>query len=168
MPMKGDDYFAELYVAGILARAGWNVYFPHRDEGFDFIISKSVGGKMLIRPVQVKGKYPEPNKTDKPVYGYIGQLTQKHPEMVLAIPYFSVDRAGIPPEFVAYMPLGQIRPHKRGCRCLPAEFKGGCPKPRKYYSKFMNENGVGILESDDWKDLAVVDPIEDQAQYADL
>lgn len=37
--MEVSDYFAELYVAGRLADAGWNVYFPHRDKGFDFIIS---------------------------------------------------------------------------------------------------------------------------------
>lgn len=53
------DYLAELLVAGILADDGWNIYFPHRDEGFDFIISKQVDGREIIRPVQVKGKYPE-------------------------------------------------------------------------------------------------------------
>jgi hypothetical protein len=31
--MKISDYFAELFVAGLLADAGWNVYFPHRDQG---------------------------------------------------------------------------------------------------------------------------------------
>jgi hypothetical protein len=38
---QGDeypDYFAELYVAGLMANAGWNVYFPHRDRGLDFIV----------------------------------------------------------------------------------------------------------------------------------
>src|SRR5216683_3941776 len=35
---RRPDYLVELYVAGVLADAGWNVYFPHRDEGFDFII----------------------------------------------------------------------------------------------------------------------------------
>ena len=34
------DYFAEMYVAGILADNGWNIYFPRRDNGFDFIITK--------------------------------------------------------------------------------------------------------------------------------
>jgi hypothetical protein len=28
---------AELHVSGLLAEYGWNVYFPHRDKGFDFI-----------------------------------------------------------------------------------------------------------------------------------
>jgi hypothetical protein len=39
---KTRDYFAEMYVAGILADKGWNVYFPKRDIGFDFIITKEV------------------------------------------------------------------------------------------------------------------------------
>ncbi len=28
--MKVSDYFAELYVAGRFADAGWNMYLPHR------------------------------------------------------------------------------------------------------------------------------------------
>src|SRR5438128_375171 len=64
------DYFAELYVAGLVADAGWNVYFPHRDRGLDFIASKTGGdGQQIIRPVQVKGKYPCKGKTDKQYYG---------------------------------------------------------------------------------------------------
>ena len=55
---KTSDYFAELYVAGRFADAGWNVYFPHRDQGFDFVISKVIGVDTVLRPVQVKGKYP--------------------------------------------------------------------------------------------------------------
>jgi hypothetical protein len=39
------------------------------------------------RPGQVKGKYPTADKTDKNVYGYIGKLTELHPDMVLAIPF---------------------------------------------------------------------------------
>jgi hypothetical protein len=152
--MMGADYFAELYVAGVLARAGWNIYFPHRDKGFDFIISKLVRGKVVLRPVQVKGKYPESDKTDKRGYGYIGKLTQLHPEMVLAIPYFAVN-SGAPPEFVAYMPFCQIKEHSRGYRCLPAAFKDGQPKPRRHYSKFFGEQGVQLLESETWKDMAV-------------
>jgi len=164
---EGDDYFAELYVAGVLARAGWNVYFPHRDEGFDFIISKLVSGKMVIRPVQVKGKYPEPDKTDKPGYGYIGRLTQLHPEMVLAIPYFSVSRAGASPKFVAYMPLSLVRCHSREYRCQPATFRDGCPEPRRHYSKFFDCSGVQMLESDGWKDSRLTDPAADEKENAD-
>jgi len=35
------EVFAELYVAGVLADAGWNIYFPTRDIGFDFIATKT-------------------------------------------------------------------------------------------------------------------------------
>lgn len=37
------DYFAELHVAGNFGDAGWNVYFPRRDKGFDFIVTKEIG-----------------------------------------------------------------------------------------------------------------------------
>ena len=50
-PTPLSDYFAELYVAGRFADAGWNVYFPHRDQGFDFIISKNIGNDgQFLRP----------------------------------------------------------------------------------------------------------------------
>jgi hypothetical protein len=155
-----DDYFAELYVAGILARAGWNVYFPHRDEGFDFIISKLVGERIVIRPVQVKGKYPETDKTDKPGYGYVGRLTQLHDEMVLAIPYFPVEREGVPPAFIAYMPRCEIRPQVKGFRCWPARFRNGKPEPRRDYSHFFDAKGIKSLESEDWKNTRVAESEE--------
>lgn len=82
--MVVTDYFAELYVAGRFADAGWNVYFPHRDRGFDFIVSKqTINGDYLIRPVQVKGKYPTESKRNWPVYGFVGRLSTLHDEMVL-------------------------------------------------------------------------------------
>lgn len=144
------DYFAELYVAGRLADADWNIYFPHRDKGFDFIIAKKVGDKLIIRPVQVKGKYPSGVKTDKPTYGYVGKLSEVHPEMLLAIPYFSSDHAESTPVCVAYAPFTLIRPHHRGYRCQPATFKNGRPKPRGRHAIFFDSQGIQILESDEW------------------
>ena len=82
------DYFAEMFVAGKLADAGWNVYFPRRDKGFDFIITKCIKSEFVIRPVQVKGKFPEVTTTDRGLHGYIGRLTELHEEMVLAIAFF--------------------------------------------------------------------------------
>jgi hypothetical protein len=52
-PPQTRDYFAELYVAGVFGNAGRAVYFPKRDEGFDFIVTKAVGMNVLIRPVKV-------------------------------------------------------------------------------------------------------------------
>ena len=69
--MNVSDYFAELLVAGRLADAGWNVHFPHRDQDFDFIITKTVNAsEMLIRPVQVKGKYPTGSRRSRPLNRY--------------------------------------------------------------------------------------------------
>ena len=154
--MEVSDYFAELYVAGRFADAGWNVYFPHRDKGFDFIISKphaDVG--QLIRPVQVKGKYPTEEKGNKPVYGYIGRLTQTHPEMVLAIPFFSRQEASVP-DCVAYMPSALVRQHQRGFRCQPASFRAGCAVPRRDYAKFFDQQGLDLLENLNWKNNAII------------
>lgn len=141
--MKISDYFAELFIAGRLADAGWNIYFPHRDQGFDFIITKRIStGELLIRPVQVKGKYPTDDKGDQPLYGYVGSL-EIHPEMVLVIPFF--DRSQDTPCHVAYMPATMIRGHSRGSRCQPALFKDGKAHPRRDHRVFFDEQGIENL-----------------------
>lgn len=153
--MPKRDYFAELFVAGRFADAGWNVYFPHRDEGFDFIITKSVGGDhQIIRPVQVKGKYPNEGKTDKAAYGYVGELSQLHPEMVLAMPFFNGVMSDVP-RFVAYLPFSLIRPHSRGHRCQPATFKDGLPLPRRDHRRFFDAEGLSLIERNDWNTMSV-------------
>lgn len=152
--MAVTDYFAELYVAGSFADAGWNVYFPHRDQGFDFIISKLGKGGQILRPVQVKGKYPTEDKSEKTIYGYVGGLSQTHPEMVLAIPYF-LSVAAPAPAMVAYMPFSLVRPHSRGYRCQPATFKNGQPKARRDYAPFFDQTGLKALEALSWKDSQV-------------
>ena len=146
------DYFAEMYVAGVLADAGWNVYFPRRDQGFDFIVTKFVADRVLIRPVQVKGKYPETDKLDRLTYGYIGELTALHPDMVLAIPYFSTDVASIAPTCVAYMPRTQVRTQQgRGWRCEPAKFSSGIAVPRRDFQCYFDRTGVTFLDQIGWE-----------------
>jgi hypothetical protein len=151
--IRGDeypDYFAELYVAGLMANAGWNVYFPHRDRGLDFIACKTGPDRHeIIRPVQVKGKYPSTDKTDKGCYGYIGRLNQIHSDMVLAIPFFASNTGG-PALFVAYMPYGAIKTHKRGYRCEPACFSSGRPAPRREFAKYFDKAGLDRIERTDW------------------
>src|SRR5437773_6751115 len=115
--MRVTDYFADMYVAGRFADAGWNVYFPRRDQGFDFIATRSLPNEMqLLRPVQVKGKYPTLEKGNKSVYGYVGDLTQLHRDMVLAIPFFSAKSPEVP-ACIAYLPSTLLRKHVRGFRC---------------------------------------------------
>ena len=153
--MPSTDYFAELYVAGRFADAGWNVYFPHRDQGFDFIASKEISpGEILIRPVQVKGKYPTEGKGNKATYGYIGALSILHPEMVLAIPFFSIQSPDLP-TCVAYIPRTLIRTHSRGFRSEPASFKDGMPVPRRDYAKLFDAKGLSLMATTQWNSIKI-------------
>jgi hypothetical protein len=155
--MAVRDYFAELYVAGKFADAGWNVYFPHRDIGFDFIVSKPDNrGSHILRPVQVKGKYATKAKRDWNYYGYIGRLSQIHPEMVLAIPFFSAGSSDAP-ICIAYMPLSRVSGDSRRRKCQSASYKSGRPEPRRDYKKFFDSKGLKLLESAPWKDSATGD-----------
>jgi len=148
------DYFAEMYVAGILADKGWNVYFPRRDKGFDFIITKSVGDKILIRPVQVKSKNPEVEGRNLSAYGFIGPLSQLHVDMVLAIPYFSTDLETASPDHIAYMPIVQIsKTTKERYVCMPAKVVEGVIQPKAKYEKYFGAAGIALMEQDDWNIL---------------
>lgn len=138
---------AELYVAGLLANAGWSVYFPRRDEGIDFIVTKLVRGKLLVRPIQVKGKYPTATKTNKKRYGLRGKLTQVHPHMILAIPYFPTDNTETAPSCVAYMPYKKIKGDSpTRCRCQPARFRDGIVVPLDGCKKYFDSKGLARLE----------------------
>jgi hypothetical protein len=139
---KSRDYFAEMYVAGLMADVGWNIYFPHRDQGFDMIATYPSGSSVIVRPVQVKGKYPTEGKTDKARYGYVGPITAFHDDMILAIPLF----AGLDdpaPRHVAWMPRQAIRPVPNDrWRCEPASFTGGLPVPRETFVGYFDRQGL--------------------------
>jgi len=139
---KARDYFAEMYVAGLMADAGWDIYFPRRDRGFDMIASRADGNGTLVRPVQVKGKYAMGGKTDKARYGYVGDLTAFHDDMILVIPYFTSLKAAAP-RLVAWMPRDAIRPAARGWRCEPAKFVSGAPEQRPGFVHYFDEWGLG-------------------------
>lgn len=144
------DYFAELYIAAQFGDAGWSVYFPKRDVGFDFIATKPVAGTVLIRPIQVKGLYPTAEKTDKAVYGFKGELTAIHVSMVLALPFFHASNPHAP-EQVAFMPLDQCKlPASGGIRCVPATFSRGHAVPRRDSQKYFGALGLRLIESSDW------------------
>jgi hypothetical protein len=151
MKPNSRDYFAELYVAGILGDSGWSIYFPKRDVGFDFIISKSTDSGVVLRPVQVKGKYPSAEKGDKTLYGYIGRLSQVHPDMVLAIPFFPTDKLGVAPVCTAYVPFWRIsKQASHGWACQPASLTSGIAVPRRSYRHFFDAEGIAAIELLSW------------------
>ena len=149
--MTTRDYFAELYVAGLMGDVGWAIYFPKRDVGFDFVATREIDGDVLIRPVQVKGRYPSSTKSNKLAYGYVGKLTQLHPQMLLVIPYFSTDITGAAPALVAYMPRTEIRPQaSKGYACQPAAFKNGAAVMRREFAKYFGADGLAAVGKKDW------------------
>jgi hypothetical protein len=75
--------------------------------------------------------------------------------MVLAIPYFPVVIKNSHPTCIAYMPFGQVRQHARGYRCEPAGFSDSVPKPRPGYAKFFDDEGLELMEKQDFKSLTV-------------
>jgi len=130
-----------MYVAGVMADAGWDIYFPHRDRGFDMIVSREGDFGTIVRPIQVKGKYASDEKTDKARYGFVGPLTRFHDDMILAIPFFtSADKAA--PSMIAWMPRGEIRPRGDGWRCEPAAFRAGAPTKRPQFAPFFDDAGL--------------------------
>lgn len=150
---KTRDYFAEMYVAGVMADAGWNIYFPHRDQGFDLIATLPTDGGTIVRPVQVKGKYPTEGKTDKARYGYVGKLTAFHEDMVLAIPLFE-GMSDPAPTHIAWMPRHEIKPMSGDrWRCEPARFVGGHPEPRPGLAFYFGAPGLLRLAASTGIDL---------------
>jgi hypothetical protein len=145
------DYFAEMYVAGLFADAGWNIYFPRRDKGFDYIVTLEDAEGILIRPVQVKGLYPTASKGDRATYGYNGRLSVLHPDMVLALVFFAPGTTEGTPQHIAYMPRGQIRDRSRGgYRCVPAILRDGIVTPRRDFLAFFNQQGLDSVRQRDW------------------
>ena len=151
---KTRDYFAEMYVAGLLADEGWNVYFPHRDVGFDMIATFNQIETLVIRPVQVKGLYPRPEKSKKAAYGYVGKLSALHPEMVLAITFFPAEHSRSP-DHVAWMPRSQIRVGSKGYRCQPARYDGTRAVIRRDYERFFDDAGLAAMRTPDFAEAQI-------------
>jgi hypothetical protein len=151
-PKNQRDEFAEQYVAGIFADAGWSVYFPRKDKGFDFIVSKKTDAGMIIRPVQVKGKFPETTTAVRRKYGYRGKLTALHHDMVLVIPLFTSLKRLAHPDCVAYMPFSQIVEAKEGTFwCGPAKLEKGNVCAKESFQHYFDDEGLKAVESKDWK-----------------
>lgn len=138
------DYLAEHYAAGIFGDNKWNVYFPHRDEGIDFIATKMIDGELRILPVQVKGLYPTKEKTDKDAYGFSGRLSQTHKDLVLVLVFFDTDHEILHPQDIAFVPFSKVKKTPRGFRFNPCKFKNGKAIPRRDHKNYFNK--IGLLE----------------------
>ena len=150
-PKNQRDEFAEQYVAAIFSDAGWSVYFPRKDKGFDFIVSKRTDAGVILRPVQVKGKFPETTTAVRKKYGYRGKLTATHPDMVLAIPFFSSLERLAHPDCIAYMPSIRVGKAKQGTFwCGPAKLEKGKVSPKKSFQCYFDEQGLNAVESKDF------------------
>ena len=148
---KTRDYFAELYVAGMMGDRGWAVYFPKRDIGFDFVASKKVGDKVILRPVQVRGKYPTEQKKDRTVYPWQGELSQVHDDMAVVLCYFATDHSSPAPDNIAFVPLPSLKPTTKGrYRCSAVRLKGGKTYPRPSYKHLFGIEGLDAMESPNW------------------
>jgi hypothetical protein len=102
----------------------------------------------------VKGKYPGEGTGDRVYYGYVGELTGLHPDMVLAIPFFT-HASPENPTCIAYLPFGLIRTHSRGFRCEPGTLRNATPRPRRDYAKFFGDAGLRLVERADWATLTI-------------
>jgi hypothetical protein len=146
-PKNQRDEFAEQYVAAIFADARWSVYFPRKDKGFDFIVSKNTEDGIIIRPVQVKGKFPETATAVRKKYGYRGTLTAVHRDMVLAIPLFTSLERLAHPDCIAFLPLTKITEPKKGLfYCAPAKLEKGKVSAKESYRCYFGEDGLKAVE----------------------
>ncbi|MBB3033235.1 hypothetical protein [Alteriqipengyuania lutimaris] len=139
--------FAEMYVAGAMTDAGWKIYLPYRDEGFDFIAMLGSGDETLIRPVQVKGLYPSEQKLKKGHYGFRQKLSALNPQMILALAFFPTDFSPFP-QHIAWMPRAEIKTMSRGWhRCEPASFSADGPAPRRHFLPYFDGDGLSNAAS---------------------
>lgn len=150
-PTNVRDEFAELYTAGLFADAGWTVYFPRRDRGFDYIVTMQRGNEMLIRPVQVKGVYPEEQKKGGKPFGKTLTLTAFHPQMVLVMPFFEYSpEKSESPTHVCFLPL---QPSKRddGKHIIrPALLTAGKITIRETYQRYCGQPGMDAVAATQW------------------
>ena len=151
-PKNQRDEFAQFYVAAMFADEGWTLHFPMPDRGFDFIATKQIADKIVIRPVQVKGKYPESTIRKVKAYGFTGGLTATHDSMVLAIPLFNSNERSESPALVAFVPWSEIKILGNGkYKCCPAQHLEGKVRARQDSEKFFGIAGIKCLENAKYK-----------------
>jgi hypothetical protein len=160
MPDNLAGLSAELLIASMLVRDGWNIYSPHRDRGFDFVATKKIRGRLCLRAIQVRGCYPVSRTKRKPAYGKIRmKLTELSEEMALVLPFYEPGNRTAMPACVAFIPRAEVRKHKRSklFHCQPATISAGRIRPRKYYRKFFGKSGLRMMSRADFHSMRVND-----------
>lgn len=137
---KNIETSAELLVASKFRENGWEIYFPHKDDGFDFVAYNK--DKKIFRPIQVKGKYRE-SSNDKVTYGYKGSLSHTHDEMVLAVVFYNKNSE---PLHFAYLKFSDIKFTKKGdAKAEVCCIKDNKIKPRRDFSFLFGLEGMNRL-----------------------
>jgi hypothetical protein len=143
---------AEFLVLQQFVDRRWEIYFPYRDKGFDFVVSKRIGSQILWRPIQVKGIYPTVKKKDRRDIGLRGKLSRLDPHMVLAMPFFKPGNSRSP-VFIAYIPLSKIRQNPKLDRphwCLAASHRSGSPRKKSQFEQHYDTQGLKEVENPAW------------------
>lgn len=154
-PTRVRAEFAELYAAGLFADRGWTVYFPRADKGFDFIATLPRGENMLVRPVQVKGVYPEKIKKGGKPFGRTLKLTAFHPQMVLVMPFFEyTPEKAASPTHVGFFAVKPLETEDGKHKFHPALLKGGKITIRKSYQTYFGNEGIEAVANQQWGKIA--------------
>ena len=115
-----------------MADAGWDVYFTHRDQGFDLVTTLTTSEGTIVRPVQGEGQIFDEGQTEKgPVTAMLGGRRPSTSHVVIPLFAGMSDKA---PNHIAWMPRSEILPMtKDRWRGEPARFNGGAPEPPRSF-----------------------------------
>lgn len=107
---------------------------------------------MLVRPVQVKGVYPEAIKGDKKTFGRTMNLTALHPQMVLVMPFFQYAiTKSASPTYVGFFPIIRNEdPDDNEYKIQPAKLTNGVISIRKESQRFFGDEGVAAVSELLW------------------
>jgi len=167
------EQLAELNVAAQLADAGWEVFLPYRDRGFDLIAARKVGRSWIVRPIQVKGRYLQKGyRRDREnevsmrgrQEGARFPLSEPHNDLVVALVYVDTDPSPIV-LCTAYLPFKVVKKSvtrqtqgRRNHRVFwpaPAQWMRHADdsvslEPKPEFDRFFDGNGIRLMARSNW------------------
>jgi len=115
------------------------------------VASKQVGGKVILRPVQVRGKNPTAEKVARPAYPWIGELSRVHEEMAIVVCYFSTDHNTPASDNIAFVPFALLIPSSKGrYRFTAVSFKNGTTNSWQKCRRLFGVEALAAMESPCW------------------